>query len=135
MKKIWIYLLGILTGIVATIVFLIIIGKTNNIGNNGMSFFEKPGQIMEDTSYKVIQSLGEGYALADGRKENGNDYEYVDLYMGLTVLLYNENGETYYDDQIVTAPKGKCFRQIGIYRYPTRMGIERTVPIVMLMDK
>ncbi|MBO7489516.1 MAG: hypothetical protein J6T88_04475 [Bacteroidales bacterium] len=130
MKKIWVYILGILTGVVLTFIVLFIIAKAASGANNGMTFFDKPGQVMEESSYKVFQSLGKGYALANGCSDNK-----YDLYLGLTVLIYNEDGKTYYDDQIITAPKGKCFRQIGIYRYPTRMDVDKTVPIVMLMDK
>lgn len=130
MKKIWIYILGILTGIVVTFLTLMIIAKSSNANLNGMTFFDKPGQIMDDTSFKVIQSLGSNAALA-----NGKNYDTDNIYLGLTVLLYNENNETYYDDQIVTVPKGKCFRQVGVYKYQTRMDIGKTVPIVMIMDK
>ena len=43
--------------------------------------------------------------------------------------------EYYYDDQIIKTTKTKCFKQVGIYKYNTRAGIEKTVPIVKLMDK
>lgn len=127
MKKIWIFILGILTGIVVTFLTLMIIANANH---NGMTFFDQPGQIMDYTSFKVMQSLGSNAALANGKTD-----EFDDIYPGLTVLLYNENNETYYDDQIVTVPKGKCFRQVGVYKYQTRMDIGKTVPIVMIMDK
>lgn len=130
MKKIWIYILGILTGIVVTFLTLIIIGKASNANLNGMTLFDKPGQIMDETSFKVMQTLGSNAALA-----NGKDSDFDDTYYGLTVLLYNENNETYYDDQIITVPKGKCFRQVGVFSYQTRMEIDKTVPIVMIMDK
>lgn len=130
MKKIWIYILGILTGIVVTFLTLMIIAKSSNANLNGMTFFDKPGQIMDYTSFKVMQTLGSNAALANGKND-----EFFDFYDGLTVLLYNENNETYYDDQIVTVPKGKCFRQVGVYKYQTRMDIGKTVPIVMIMDK
>ena len=130
MKKIWIFILGILTGIVVTFLTLMIIAKASNANSNGMTFFDQPGQIMDDTSFRVIQSLESNAALANGKK-----YDTDNIYLGLTVLLYNENNETYYDDQIVTVPKGKCFRQVGVYKYQTRMDIGKTVPIVMLMDK
>ena len=47
----------------------------------------------------------------------------------------NDNGEYYYDEQIIKVPKGKCMRQVGIYKYQAKSGIEKTVPIVMLMNK
>lgn len=53
----------------------------------------------------------------------------------LTVLITNDSGEYYYDDQIIKTTKTKCFKQVGIYKYNTRAGIEKTVPIVKLMDK
>ena len=129
-RSIWIYILGILTGIVVTFLTLMIIAKSSNANLNGMTFFDKPGQIMDYTSFKVMQTLGSNAALANGKND-----EFFDFYDGLTVLLYNENNETYYDDQIVTVPKGKCFRQVGVYKYQTRMDIGKTVPIVMIMDK
>lgn len=53
----------------------------------------------------------------------------------LLVLIMNDNGEYYYDEQIIKVPKGKCMRQVGIYKYQAKSGIEKTVPIVMLMNK
>lgn len=136
MKKIWIYLLGVLTGIVVTIIILTVIGVAINAKNdpgkrmtNGMSFFEEPGDVVELSSVKVFQALGDGAALAEC-KGDGNS-----IFMGPNVLLYNEDETPYYDEQVVKAPSGKCFRQIGIYRYPTKSGMDKTVPIVMLLDK
>lgn len=136
MKKIWVYLLGVLTGMVVTVIAFAIIGVAMNSKNdpgtrmtNGMSFFEEPGDEVEPESVKVFQALGNGTALAES-KGDGNY-----IYSGPNVLLYNEEGLPYYDEQVVNAPKGKCFRQVGIYRYPTKSGVDKTVPIVMLMDK
>lgn len=137
MKKIWIYFLGVLTGIVITILALVIIGAVMNAKDdpgtrmsNGMTFFETQGNIIDESSFKVFQALGDGAALAEGKGEGTSV-----VYMGINALLYNEEGIPYYDEQIITLPKGKCFRQVGIYRYHTRGGIDKTVPIVMIMDK
>lgn len=136
MKKIWVYLLGVLTGIIITVIVLAIIGVAINAKNdpgtrmtNGMSFFETPGDIVELSSVKVFQALGDGAALAEC-KGDGNY-----IYSGPNVLLYNEEGQPYYDEQVIKTPQGKCFRQVGIYRYPTKSGMDKTVPIVMLLDK
>ena len=95
---------------------------------NGMSFFESSGDIIEETSLKVFQTIGDGAALASCKDG------YLSMYTGLTVLLYNENRMPYYDEQIIDAPAGKCFKQVGVYRYRAKSGIDKTVPIVMLMD-
>lgn len=136
MKKIWVYLLGVLTGIVITVIVLAIIGVAMNVKNdpgtrmtNGMSFFDTPGDIVESSSVKVFQALGDGAALAHCKGK-----EKYDWYGDPIVLLYNEDGNPYYDDQIINVPNGKSFRQVGIYRYSSRMG-DKTVPIVMLLDK
>lgn len=136
MKKIWVYLLGVLTGIVFTIGILVIISVVIDAKNdprigatNGMSFFETPGDVIEPSSVKVFQALGDGTALAVCKEDRYYGY-------GTTVvLLYNEEETPYYDEQVVNAKRGMCFRQIGIYRYPAKNGNDKTVPIVMLMDK
>ena len=53
----------------------------------------------------------------------------------LVVLLTNDSGEYYYDDQMIKTPNGKAMKQVGVYKYETRGGIAKTVPIVKLMDK
>lgn len=138
MKKIWIYLLGVLTGIVTTLVVLFIIAYIINANNShktsydlpGATFFEQPGEVINESSFKVFQSLVNGAALAKG-KEDGLG---LDLYMGLNVLIYNDEEIPYYDEQIIDLPDGKCFRQIGIYKYESRQGL-RTVPIVTITDR
>ncbi len=136
MKKIWVYFLGMLSGIVITIIVLFVLGAIIKAKNdpgitmsNGMSFFETPGEIIDETSFKVFQALDDGTALAEGKGDGHS------VYLGLHVLLYNEEGTPYYDEQIITLPKGKCFRQVGIYRYPAKSGIDKTVPIIMIMDE
>ena len=137
MKKIWVYLLGLLSGIVITIVVLLVFGLIIRAKNdpgitmlNGMSFFETPGEVIKETSFKVFQALDDGAALAEGKGDGHSS-----VYLGLNVLLYNEEKTPYYDEQIVTLPQGKCFRQVGIYRYHAKSGIDKTVPNVMIMDK
>lgn len=136
MKKIWVYLLGVLSGIVVTVLFLVVVAAVMNAKNdpgknrtNGMTFFEEPGDVVESSSVKVFQALGDGAALAECKGDGSM------IFMGPNVLLYNEDGMPYYDEQIVKATGGKCFRQVGIYRYPARNGTDRTVPIVMLLDR
>lgn len=128
MKKIWIYLLGVLTGIIISVICSVIIVVINN-NKSGLTFFEQPGDIVELSSVEVFQSLGNGTALAKCK----GDGEY--FHSGPNVLLYNEDDVPYYDEQVVIAPAGKCFKQVGIYQYHAKIGIDKTVPIVMLLDK
>lgn len=106
--------------------------KTRQIGERilpGMTFFDEVGEILEEKSFQVFQALDDGVALASGK---GNGYS---VYLGITALLYNKEGTPYYDEQVINASKHKCFRVVGIYKYTTRRGDTKTVPIVVLMDK
>ncbi len=125
-------MLGVLSGVVLTILGVCIINKAES---TDITFFEEPGEIVTAQSlwggteivkgFEVFQVLDKGVALAKGN----------DLYTwDLIVLLWNDNGEQYYDNQSVIAPIGKCFRQIGIYKYKSKDEIYRTVPVITLMD-
>lgn len=125
MKKWVIFVLGFIAGAVFLFFVLLIIGKSSS-NNNGMTYFEKPGKCISTKDFEVMQVIGDGYALA--REKQG--------YLGgILVLVTNENGELYYDDQVIKVPEGKCMRQIGVYEYQTRMETIKTVPIVQIMDK
>ena len=131
MKKIWVYLLGVLSGVVLMFIIGFIINLTNT---SNVIFFDQPGDIITiqrltgETeavqSFEVFQALKNGMALATG----GSFFQEID------VLLWNDKGTPYYDNQKVTAPKGKCFRQIGIFKYESTDKMIRTVPIVTMMD-
>ena len=127
MRKKWVvYVLGVVTGVVLTIGTLFLM-STCSTSNNGVTYFEKPGECISTNSLKVFQVLDEGAALA-----NEIEGEY-DIPTGIVVLLINKEGKYYYDDQVIKIPVGKCARQVGVYTYPTKMEIEKTVPIVEIM--
>ena len=131
MKKWVVYLLGILTGVVLTQVGITLFAYISNANSDdGITFFENPGKIAEDKAFKVFQVLDDDAALVKAQSD-----EEFDLYFGKVYLLVNDEDEFYYDEQKITAPAGKVFRQVGIYRYPTKRNDIKTVPVIMLMDK
>ncbi len=149
MKKWVVYLLGILTGVVLTIAALVVIslitnaidkksGTINQVtvgeddGSDSFKMFDQPGEVREERAFKVFQVLAEDAALVSGQKK---DDVALNWYLGPVCLLTNKEGQLYYDDQEIKAPAGKVFRQVGIYRYETNKGMQKTVPIIMLMDK
>lgn len=132
MRKVWIFLFGVLSGVALTFLAAYLINRAKF---SGITFFDEPGEIVTAQTFsgnlqavkcfEVFQVLGDGVALAKGD----------DLYSyDLIVLLWNDGGELYYDNQNVIAPKGKCFRQIGIYKYESKEKMQRTIPVVTLMD-
>lgn len=123
MKKWIVFLLGFISGIVLTFIALIVIGTATTI-NNRMTIFEQPGECLSTNNFEVMQVVDDGCALAHEVEWNSILERYMPT--DLLVLVINDNGEYYYDDQIIKVPQGKCMRQVGIYKY---------LPIVKLMDK
>ncbi len=54
--------------------------------------------------------------------------------IGMVVLFLTDEGVSYYDDQKINVPTGKRVMQIGTYKYMTRSEMEKTVPIVQIME-
>ena len=134
MNRFLVYILGIITGVGLTFGFAYLKTETDpTTKDNGMTFFENPGEKFSINACEVIPVIDDNHALAIEAKWES----FLEEYMPgeLTVLITNDSGEYYYDDQIIKTTKTKCFKQVGIYKYNTRAGIEKTVPIVKLMDK
>ena len=121
MKKGVVFLLGFFAGFVFTFVVTMIIAKVSNANDNGITMFEQPGKKVSEENFVVLQVVDDNYALA---------YDY----RGLVVLVMNDNGEYYYDNQTIYVPNGKCMRQVGVYKYQTKTEDWKTVPIVKIMD-
>ena len=96
--------------------------------DDGVTMFEEPGDDVKCASFKVFQVIEEHAALASGIGK-------YDLYSGPVYLIINKEKKYYYDEQIVKVPKGKVVRQVGIYRYPNKENMIKTVPIVEIMSK
>ncbi len=127
-KSVLIYIGGIVTGIILTFVILLFVAKSNsdNPSNDNMIIFEQPQQKIDAKSFEVLQVLPDGNALATV-KSNEN--------FGMIVMLLANKNATYYDDQKIEVSTGKCARQIGTYRYMTRNNIEKTVPIIDIVNE
>lgn len=127
-KSVLIYIGGIVTGIILTFVILLFVAKSNsdNPSNDNMIIFEQPQQKIDAKSFEVLQVLPDGNALATV-KSNEN--------FGMIVMLLANKNATYYDNQKIEVSTGKCARQIGTYRYMTRNNIEKTVPIIDIVNE
>ncbi len=132
MKNWVIFLLGFVSGIVfITIVAGSLVSEYES-EDNGMTFFEQPGEVLSTKPFEVLQVLDDNHALAYELKWEPVLEKYITT--DLLVLLTNDNGEYYYDDQKVKVPKGKCVRQVGIYKYQSKSKNWKTVPIVKIME-
>ena len=124
MKNFIVFILGLISGGVLIIGLIMILAIGANESDKGMTMLEQPGECMSTNSFSVTQVIDENAALA----------RETDLFSDLLVLLVNDEGILYYDNQIINIPEGKCARQVGVYKYTTHSGIEKTVPIVKIME-
>lgn len=130
MRKGLVFVFGIVTGIVVTFVFFLILGLAVNKSSHsmdGVDYFENVGQVMPVQKYKVMQVLPNGNALATELSNEEHDW-----YHGSVVLIIASDDSHYYDDQVVKKSSGKKFMQVGTYRYETKQGFVKTVPAVVL---
>lgn len=128
-KFILTYVAGIVTGCVLLFVIgCIINAKNSSAEKEDIVMFDSPRNAVPGKSFKVVQVLPDGNALASV------DNVYDDNF-GVVVLFLGDESTSYYDDQKIEIPKGKAAKQIGNYSYMSRMKIEKTVPVVKIMDE
>lgn len=128
-KFILTYVAGIVTGCVLLFVIgCIINAKNSSAQKENIVMFDSPRNAVPGKSFKVVQVLPDGNALANV------DNVYDDNF-GVVVLFLGDESTSYYDDQKIEIPKGKVAKQIGNYSYMSRMNIEKTVPVVKIMDE
>ncbi|MGM9837266.1 MAG: hypothetical protein ACI30A_02105 [Paludibacteraceae bacterium] len=127
MKKWLIFGGGVLTGVVLTflVAFLFALGSTEK---KGVTWFDEPGELVEQGSFEVFQVLESNFALVRGK-----DSYYSTSYFGAVYLLTNDDNKYYYDDEIVKVPSGMVVRQVGMYQYQTKNESWKTVPIIKIM--
>lgn len=71
----------------------------------------------------VIQVNSDGSAIAVA------DY-------GMKAVLFQAKGNgSYYDDQVITIPQGKVFRQIGTLQSENTEHMIKTIPVIDIFDK
>lgn len=128
-KFILTYVAGIVTGCVLLFVIgCIINAKNSSAEKEDIVMFDSPRNAVPGKSFKVVQVLPDGNALA--RIDNVYDDNF-----GIVVLFLGDESTSYYDDQKIEIPNGKVAKQIGNYSYMSRMNIEKTVPVVKIMDE
>ena len=123
MKKWLIYVLGIITGVILTFAFAFCINLSNNSGIIGLEMFEEPGDYMEYSQFEVFQVLESGCALA-----------HTDDSFGAIVFIIPNEKQQFYDDQKIVLKNDQCAQHVGIYKYSTKMEIEKTVPAIRIID-
>ena len=122
------FLFGLLLGIIGTLGFLYVLGQRTQ---DQIMLFSEKGRCITKKDLIVFQVISPSKALVRPSVDFNKDMENV-LGMFGVMLLVNDTGETYYDDEIVKVPAKTCARQIGTYQYPTRDNNYKTVPVVRI---
>lgn len=97
---------------------------TKNV--SGKTIFDKPGDCVSRKNFEVQKVLDSGDAIALEVIDNSSGYVFTS---DLEVLLLAHDGSDFYNNQIVRAPRGKCARQIGTYKY-SYAGSTKVIPII-----
>lgn len=92
----------------------------------GKTLFEKPGECVSRKNFEVQKVLDSGDAIALEIRETISEHVFTS---DLEVLILAQEGSNFYNNQIVKAPKGKCARQIGNYKYQ-QYGSTKVIPII-----
>lgn len=124
MNKYLLFGCGIITGVLLTIAFAWVVNTRNSSETEDIVWFDKPGEIVDENEFMVMQVLADHAALVMGGKHVGEIF-----------LLSNAEGKYYYDAETVKVPKGMVVRQVGIYRYLTPKNREKTVRAIIITDK
>lgn len=127
MKKFLIFLTGFISGAVFIVIICLAVANRNEDPMNisGLTMFEQPADVIDSSSFKVMQVGPGGNALAYSANERG-------YYSGILVLLLADENTHYYDDQIIKVTGEECAYQVGTYKYLTNNGDYKTVPAVMI---
>jgi hypothetical protein len=146
MKRFLIFIVGFVFGVLATILvgyLLMIANKPIDDGLIGLTVFPEKGECVKTTSksksseiyiFQVVEpnmALGNIKNYTDKKMYGGDNYRDYDIENDVVVLLINYDAKTYYDDQKIDVTN-KCVRRIGTYKYTAKIGIEKTVPAVVI---
>ena len=150
MKKGLVFFLGMVAGALVAVAAISYLGNFNNnntaeqtnkvkrYADPGISLFEELGEKMDYRSFKVLQVLPNGSALMYAIKKSKPDE--FDFIAAPIVLMFPEEGMSYYDELVIKLPSDKYVRQAGTYRYDTKNFLDqqtyvKTVPIVKVVSK
>ncbi|MDE5987679.1 MAG: hypothetical protein K2H16_10485 [Prevotella sp.] len=135
MKQAGIFIAGMVCGVILFCIIATAITRNGANGSSDVTLFEQEGNTVSTNSFKVFQVIGSEGALAMETRPLGIGSEDLSVSTNLVVFFLNKDGVSYYDDQIIKVPAGKCVKQIGIYKYLTKDEREKTVPIVDIRDR
>lgn len=106
---------------------LALMGCTQSSSINGdLASSKRNENCMDMQKFQVFHVLENRSALATACTETYDEK----FCKGAVVLLKPRMDVDYYDEMYVSAPKGKCATQDGVYKYISKNDIVKTVPVI-----
>lgn len=139
MKKFLIFLIGFVAGIFTCLFVATCSGlffgtdkfEETAIEEQGpqITIFDEPRECISSKPFQVSEVWDNGYAIAI--EQTTGSY-----FGGQKVLFISDMENAFYDKQVITAPAGKCVKQIGICRYREEYYKDlETIPVVKLLEE
>lgn len=115
LKNILIFISGMITMFLLILVILLICGLFAQSDElQGLSYLpEGSGECVTTKNLKVSDVIAPNAAIA----EFGYINTFGDVMGGTKVLLLNDTGKEYYDNELIKIPKNKCAKRFGTYQY------------------
>lgn len=95
----------------------------------GLVLFEQVGDCVGDGTYRIKKVLDEYYAIAEEVEKSKYSEDYSIKYGTPQIVIKSDKENSFYDNQLIKLPSGKCMRQIGIYTKSLD-----TYPVVKILD-
>lgn len=127
LKNILIFIAGMVTMFIITILLGVAINSSNDNGYPGLTIFEEEGKCTSARQIQIMQTIEPNMALAHAKTQPNA----IDDPNEILVLLLGDEKTNYYDDQKINIPKGMCAKQVGTYQYEAKMGM-KTVSAVTI---
>lgn len=103
--------------------------KKSKAKSERATMFDTPRDCVSKRNFKVKLIEDSKYVIAEELDPQLEEYGFT---TDLTVVFIAEDN-AYYTDQVVKVPRGKCVRQIGVYKSTYFLYNDKTLPIVEIM--
>ena len=122
-----------LAGMAAMFFIMVNLASSPNDGLPGLTLFKDSAQekVIEAKQIKIFQVLEPNKALADVTNKPEEIYDRDEI----LVLIIGDEKTAYYDDEKINIANGQQLKQIGIYQYKAKSGMQKTVPAVSIISE
>lgn len=106
--------------------------EMDNNKYNPFTMFDTPRDCVGSGTFKVVEILESGDAIAE---EVDPSFSYSEITTDLVVVFIDEGKNSFYDNQKITISRGKCAKQVGVYKSDSYKYRDKTLPVVKIMNK